>query len=788
MKGPFSLKRLKKKTVQAQHQHAGTLHHRAITIPDIRWHTSYGCVSIRCGGGIRSQLPCQKVIPSKISTRDSFCQQIDEEKGINDRRHLINNEHQQPAFSEPFTSGKLNFREQSELLSHQLTWFRRVVAECASYFSFHLSYIVSLSFLGSFFIYFFESGRIRYIDALFVSISACSLTGLASVDISRLSLGSHWVILFCIALCSNVLLSTVPLLIRLYFYRQSAQRALETVEYDVLKNVNVNALLKREVVEYQALAYLLKCILTYFFVVPAFSVFLLVFYLTRPGQGAYAIIEKAAREKTMSSSNLWFFSLFHSVSAFGNSGFALHESNMMAFAQDYGILFPLSLVILLGNSYYPIAVYCLIWVLNQYQHYHKEKMDHSHICDAKPPICSTRSYSGAAKTQFLLDNPRRCFTHMFPGPQTFILLCVASALLFCQMVTFIWLDFNKSYLRHLSIPNRLLSIWFQITCTRTAGFSSIDIFQTSEAIKLLWVCFMYIVSYPFIIAVRSSTIEVSQPCGHSRLFQEIFSRVSTFRLKKLYKSFFLFLKYNPLSRKTLLLMRFHNHHTSPLAFVPAKSPFVSEKPQSSFSTDFGCRSHTTEKPSSVAVSPSVSFAQFPNQSISLNPTEKECAACLMPLVNCFEADCPAFAPQCVAYLIYIVLLQDLFWLFLFCVLICIIEDKQFAKISRLNVFSIIFETASAYGTVGLSLGYDSSSVSLSGILSPFSKCVIMLVMIMGRHRCLPLAIDRAVNLPTLLNIPRFCRTHENFTKSKYSYVRRWTSQPCSLDHKDIQLV
>lgn len=49
--------------------------------------------------------------------------------------------------------------------------------------------------------------------------------------------------------------------------------------------------------------------------------------------------------------------------------------------------------------------------------------------------------------------------------------------------------------------------------------------------------------------------------------------------------------------------------------------------------------------------------------------------------------------------------------------------------------------------MGLSLGYPTVSTSLSGEFTVFSKLVICVVMIRGRHRGLPYKLDRAIVLP-----------------------------------------
>ncbi|GAA5947131.1 hypothetical protein JCM3765_002171 [Sporobolomyces pararoseus] len=67
---------------------------------------------------------------------------------------------------------------------------------------------------------------------------------------------------------------------------------------------------------------------------------------------------------------------------------------------------------------------------------------------------------------------------------------------------------------------------------------------------------------------------------------------------------------------------------------------------------------------------------------------------------------------------------------------------------EITIFTLIFECVSAYGTVGLSLGNNRNNASLTGVLTTLSKLVLIPLMIRGRHRGLPIAIDRAVLLPS----------------------------------------
>ncbi|PCH35574.1 hypothetical protein WOLCODRAFT_91613 [Wolfiporia cocos MD-104 SS10] len=93
---------------------------------------------------------------------------------------------------------------------------------------------------------------------------------------------------------------------------------------------------------------------------------------------------------------------------------------------------------------------------------------------------------------------------------------------------------------------------------------------------------------------------------------------------------------------------------------------------------------------------------------------------------------------------------DMWWLATALVLVCIIERDNLeneANAAWFNIFRTLFELVSAYGTVGLSLGVPDANFSFSGALRPLSKLIVCAVMLRGRHRGLPVAIDRAVMLP-----------------------------------------
>ncbi|KAL8897414.1 MAG: hypothetical protein Q9192_002583 [Flavoplaca navasiana] len=93
---------------------------------------------------------------------------------------------------------------------------------------------------------------------------------------------------------------------------------------------------------------------------------------------------------------------------------------------------------------------------------------------------------------------------------------------------------------------------------------------------------------------------------------------------------------------------------------------------------------------------------------------------------------------------------DLWYIFLGLFIIAIAEGNHIRNMNEdsFTMYSCLFEIVSAYGTVGLSLGYPDINTSFCGQFSVVSKLVIIAMQIRGRHRGLPYELDRAILLPS----------------------------------------
>ncbi|CAI5966917.1 unnamed protein product [Closterium sp. NIES-65] len=137
--------------------------------------------------------------------------------------------------------------------------------------------------------------------------------------------------------------------------------------------------------------------------------------------------------------------------------------------------------------------------------------------------------------------------------------------------------------------------------------------------------------------------------------------------------------------------------------------------------------------------------------------------------------------------------QDSVYLFVSVFLICVIQNGEFnSDPANWTVFKVIFEIISAYGNVGLSLGNscptsnpdctDAPPYSFSGSWSVLSKLIVILVMLLGRHRGLPDNIDAAIVIPPPKQFQR--RPAQRITEDPAVLLTRaltmTKSQPSSL--------
>ncbi|KAF7297996.1 Potassium transport protein [Mycena chlorophos] len=339
------------------------------------------------------------------------------------------------------------------------------------------------------------------------------------------------------------------------------------------------------------------------------------------------------QHKRMTSS--W-FSAFQVVSAYTNTGMSLVDQSMVPFQQAYAMIVFMAVLVLAGNTAFPIFLRLTIWILWK-------------LVPEKSRARTT--------LRFLLDHPRRCFIYLFPSHQTAFLLTVVFMLNLTDWFFFLTLDIGNPAIDTIPLHTRFAIGLLQATSVRAAGFGTVSLSALAPAVKVLYCIMMYVSVYPIAMSVRSTNVYEEQSLG---IFQDAESDDEDE------------FEHHKGSRITVWSRYLAMHARKQLAF-------------------------------------------------------------------------------------------DMWYLMLAVFLVCIIERDNLdneANTSWFNIFSVVFELVSAYGTVGLSLGSPNFNFSFSGTWRPLSKLIACLVMLRGRHRGLPVAIDRAVLLPMEFSESRDISQHD----------------------------
>ncbi|KAF2091272.1 TrkH-domain-containing protein, partial [Saccharata proteae CBS 121410] len=354
---------------------------------------------------------------------------------------------------------------------------------------------------------------------------------------------------------------------------------------------------------------------------------------------------------------------FIAVSAFNNSGMSLNDANMVAFQTSVYMLLTAGLLILAGNTAYPIFLRLIIWTMKK-------------LLPATNP-----KYDDFRRTlEFVLDHPRRCYTNLFPSEHTWWLLLSVVILNGVDWVAFEILNIGNKAITQLPGGYETLDGFFQALAVRSGGFYVVAIPSVRISLQVLYVVMMYISVYPVVITMRNSNVYEERSLG---IYADDEETDQVLRSGG-----------SPASS---------THETE-----RDKGPSAFRKLMQRMHGGSG-GNPPTNPPTNK---PGMGKGYFVRQQLRAQ------------------------------------LAHDAWLIVLAVFVIMIIEGSQFeTSPATFSVFNVIFEVVSAYGCVGISVGVPDNSYSFCGSWHVGSKLVLCAVMLRGRHRGLPVAIDKAVLLP-----------------------------------------
>ncbi|KIW08770.1 uncharacterized protein PV09_00708 [Verruconis gallopava] len=352
------------------------------------------------------------------------------------------------------------------------------------------------------------------------------------------------------------------------------------------------------------------------------------------GLGAY-VSNNYASTTRVNGLNPWWVGVFNAVSAFNNSGMSLLDANMTVFNRAIYMLLTMGLLILAGNTCFPVFLRLIVWSFYK----------------LLPKAQKWDEFRGTLK--FLLDHPRRCYTNMFPSEHTWWLFLSVIILNGIDCAAFAILNIGNNAIDDLPPGIEFIDGLFQAFAVRSGGFYVVPISTVRISLQVLYVIMMYISAFPVAITIRNSNVYEERSLG-------IYSDDPGYEAYEIERK----------TAKSWILRRF---------------------------------------------------------GWSRGPEHKQYF-----LQQQLRAQ----------------LAHDLWWLALAVFFIMVVEGSQFQEDPGVfSVFNVLFEVVSGYGTVGISVGLPNQAYSFCGSWHALSKLILCAVMLRGRHRGLPVAIDKAVLLP-----------------------------------------
>jgi len=316
---------------------------------------------------------------------------------------------------------------------------------------------------------------LAYIDAIFTSYSALCITGLLTIDFSKLNLFSQIVGYCCLVMGGITISPLMGLLIKII---QSYQRMNFARKWAVTHNyfassreqrrgifIRIKQLMglsKIPVTDYEFLSLvtllLVVCNLLVWLVVPIILIL-----------GIY--LQVRYHRDGLSGNNPWWVSLFVSCSAFNNAGITLFSDNLVRFKSDAFFLLLIVLLIASGNTLFPAILRTNISILYQ-------------VFKKRP---------NGPLFQYILQHHHRLSIHLFPLLQTQIYLFVTFLLQSLGTLVGLLSEYNdSSELIGQSFGVQFLASFFHSVSTRSAGFNTVDLSTFGVSTLLLYIVMMRI--------------------------------------------------------------------------------------------------------------------------------------------------------------------------------------------------------------------------------------------------------------------------------------------------------
>lgn len=337
--------------------------------------------------------------------------------------------------------------------------------------------------IGSLILFLTEGGSLRYVDALFLSASALCVTGLSPVPVSDLSHGTHWVLLVLIQLGGLGIISVTVVIG--FLVKQGLSR--NTKFHQFVTTVIDQEDSGKNDLDGSHILRILRAVVSISFFLEALGA--LVFYFKFPigveGFGSRV-----------------FLCVFTSISAFNNAGFSL-LSDASFLKESPASLYLVSILVILGGIGFPVIILMEKWLLTLlYQFTNKVEVAaetvllHLIVKGKLGKLAEKWLEKPAELSYRLLNRIEDYNVHLYGESnlvQTKIILSGTAFLLTFGTLGIFFYEYNNfGTLQTMDFWDKVANSFFLSVCSRTAGFSTIDLGQMMDPSIVLITMLMFI--------------------------------------------------------------------------------------------------------------------------------------------------------------------------------------------------------------------------------------------------------------------------------------------------------
>jgi trk system potassium uptake protein len=383
-------------------------------------------------------------------------------------------------------------------------------------------------FLGSFALYVSEwnSGKLSYINALYLSGSALCVTGLSPLPISTLSYSSQCIIMTLIQMGGLGIISVTVIIGYLVQFGLSRNTG-----FVAFTSAAIDRDSEKEAIDQTKIIRMLKAILN--------------ISVTMEALGAVGLYLHMPNPLPVSADRL-FLSIFTAVSAFNNAGFSIVDD--LAFLKDDSVsLLIISLLVILGGIGFPVIILLekiLLTLINKLA----IRME---ILSETIMLRLILQNKVTGRLQYWLEKPTELSFRLMARiedynehlhgesgrSQTKLILYGTLILLLAGFFGIFWQEaYHSSSFKSMSFTSKLTNAFFVSVCARTAGFGVVDLTQFTDSSIVIITMLMFIGGGPQGTAggIKITTFglllgylkNVIQPANPVKIFGETVSKNS----------------------------------------------------------------------------------------------------------------------------------------------------------------------------------------------------------------------------------------------------------------------